>query len=215
MIDTATVGFILLGALLLFFGSTLSSYSVSLLGLAVGGTGGYLLGPTLASTIGITATVATAGAAIVGAILGVILSFVVLSMAVAALAFVVGSYVGLTVVAATYVDGGMWLQIPVAIGVGLVLAVVGMVFTKTTMVGLTAFLGAALASRSVTWMDLTAAHEAVHPEPLLFDVTAPIFLALFALGILSQVGLFRFGYVTKLVGLLPGVRPLRDRAQRE
>ncbi len=215
MIDTVTVGFVLLGALLLLFGSTLSSYSVSVLGLAVGGTGGYLIGPTLASTLGVTATVATAGAAIVGAILGVVLSFVVLSMAVAALAFVVGSYVGLTVVAATYVDGGLWLQLPVAIGVGLVLAVVGMVFTKTMMVALTAFLGAALASRSVTWADLTTAHEMVHPDPLLFDVTAPLFLALFALGVLTQFGLFRFGYVTKLVGLLPGVKPLRNRTQEE
>jgi hypothetical protein len=43
-------------------------------------------------------------------------------------------------------------------------------------------------------------------EPLLFDPTALPFLAVFVLGVLSQFGLFKFGYVTTLVGLLPGAR---------
>ena len=70
----------------------------------------------------------------------------------------------------------------------------------------TAFIGAAFASRSVTPATLDAATARTSVEPLLFDVTAPAFLAVFALGALSQLGLFKFGYVTKLVGLLPGAR---------
>ena len=215
MVDAVTIGFVLVGAIFLLFGATLSSYSVSGLGLAVGGTGGYLVGPSLAGLIGTSVPVATVGMALVGGVLGVVLSFVLLSMAVAALAFVVGSYVGLTVVATAYLDGGTLLQVAVAILVGLVLAGLGMLLTKTMMVALTAFLGAALVSRSLTWTDLTAAHAAVHPEPVLFDVTAPLFLGLFGFGLLAQFGLFRFGYVTKLLGKLPGGRPLRDRAQED
>ena len=29
---------------------------------------------------------------------------------------------------------------------------------------------------------------------------------MFVLGVLSQFGLFKFGYVTKLIGILPGAR---------
>ena len=70
----------------------------------------------------------------------------------------------------------------------------------------TAFIGAALAARELTPASLAAAADGVTVEPLLFDVTAPAFLAVFVLGALSQFGLFRFGYVTTLVGMLPGAR---------
>jgi len=79
------------------------------------------------------------------------------------------------------------------------------VLSRTTLVVSTAFIGAAFASRSITPATLDAATAQTSVEPLLFDVTAPAF-AVFALGALSQFGLFKFGYVTKLVGLLPGAR---------
>lgn len=215
MVEPSTVALVVVGLAFLFFGATFSSYGVSALGLVVGGTGGYLIAPSLAGVIGLAGPAAIAIAVIAGALIGAILSYVLLSMAVAAIAFVVGTYLGLSVVATALVDGGMLVQVPVAIGVGLVLAVLGMVLTKTMMVFLTAFIGAALASLSVSAGDLSAAQAALHPEPLLFDVTAPVFLALLVLGVLTQFGLFKFGYVTRLLGILPGVRPLRNRAGGE
>jgi len=92
-------------------------------------------------------------------------------------------------------------------------ALFGFVLSRTTLVVSTAFIGAAFASRSITPATLDAATAQTSVEPLLFDVTAPAFLAVFALGALSQFGLFKFGYVTKLVGLLPGASV--DREQRQ
>lgn len=214
MVELATVAFILVGAVFLFSGAAFSSYGVSALGLVIGGSGGYLLAPAIAGAAGIPVLGVMVGAVIGGAILGVILSFALMSLAVGAIAFVIGSYVGMAVVAGILVDGGTYTQLPVAIGFGLVLALLGTVMTKTMMVFLTSFVGAALASRSITLSGLSDAHANVTPDPLLFDVTAPLFLGLFALGVLSQFGLFKLGYVAKLLTILPGVRPLRNRAGR-
>lgn len=212
MVDAITVVIILVGALFLFFGSTFSSWGVSALGLLVGGSVGYLLGPTAATTLAIPSLGATAVTAIGGAILGLILSYFLLSMAVAAISFIIGVYAGWTAIAGLVLEnGGMVMEVVVALGVGIIAGAIGMVMTKTMMVIITAFVGAALASMSVTAAAFGEAAAELHPEPLLFDITSPVFLGLFALGILSQFGLFRFGYVTRLLGLLPGVRPLRNR----
>lgn len=215
MVEPSTVVLVLVGLALLFFGATFSSYGVGAMGLLVGGIGGYLLAPSIAGVAGLAGPVAVVAGVVAGALLGAVLSYVLLSMAVAGIAFVIGTYVGMSVVAGALVDGGTLVQLPVAIGCGLVLAVLGMVLTKTIMVLLTAFVGAALASLSVTAGDLAAAQAALRPGPLLFDVTGLAFLALFALGVLTQFGLFKFGYVGKLLGILPGVRPLRNRAGGE
>lgn len=213
MVEAMTIAVIAVGAAFLFFGATFSSYGVTALGLLVGGSVGYFLAPTIAATAAIAGTPALVASILIGAVIGAVLSYVLLSMAVASLAFVIGSYVGMAVVAGAIVDGGTLVQAPVAIGFGLVCAVIAMVMTKTMMVLLTSFVGAALASRSVTVSDLSSAAETFHPEPLLFDVTALLFLGLFALGVLTQFGLFKLGYVTRLLAILPGVRPLRNRGR--
>lgn len=215
MIEPAAIGLVVIGAAFLFFGAAFSSYGVSALGLLMGGATGYLLAPTLAGVLGLTGTVATGGAVVVGAIAGVLLGYALLSLAVGAIAFVVGTYVGLSVVAGLLVDGGALVEIPVAIAFGIVLALLGTVMTKTMMVLLTAFVGAALASRTITLEGLNTAAADVTPDPLLFDVTAPLFVGLFVLGVLSQFGLFKLGYVTRLLRILPGGRPLRNRTEQD
>ncbi len=213
MVDPIAIAVIGVGVLFLLFGSTFSSYGVSALGVVVGGSGGYLLGPAVADAAGIPVMAAMAGSTLAGAVVGVALSAVFLSLAVAAIAFVVGTYLGWTVIAGVVLENPMVpLEVGVAILVGLIAAVVAKIFTTWTLAVLTAFVGAALASQAVTVANLTAAAEAVHPGPLLFDVAAPLFVALFALGVLVQVGLVKFGYVTKVLTVVPGIRPLRKRS---
>ena len=213
MVELTTVVFVLVGLGLLFFGAALSSYGVTALGLLIGGGSGYFIGGAIASFAGVSATAAIAGAAIVGAAVGLIASFFLLSLAVAGISFIVGTYLGLTVLASYLVDGGTLIEVPVALGIGLVFAGVGWFLTKTMMVFLASFVGAILASTQVTMSDLTAAANEPHYEPLLVDATAPLFLGLLVLGILVQFGLFKLGYVAKVPQLLPGVKPLRDRGE--
>lgn len=213
MVDLVAIAVVAVGVLFLFFGSTFSSYGVSAMGVLVGGSGGYLLGPSLAGMAGISPLAATAGAVLVGAAVGFALSAMFLSMAMAAIAFVVGTYLGWTVIAGIVLEGGsMPLEVGVAVLVGLVAAGVGSVFSSWMLVLLTSFVGAAMASRSVTATDVADVAATFDPEPLLFDATAPLFVGLFVLGILVQFGLIKFGYVTKLLTVIPGIRPLRERS---
>ncbi len=213
MVELATVAMIVVGLAFLFFGAAFSSYGVTALGLAVGAGSGYLLAPSIGGVIGLAGLQATAIAVIVGAIIGVLLGYMLLSLAVGAVGFVVGTYVGLSGLSGMLVEGGTYVELVVAVGLGLVLALAGMALTKTMMVLITSFIGAALASRSLTTDAMIEAQAQLSPEPLYFEFVSPLFLGLFVLGILSQFGLFRFGYVTRLLSILPGVRPLRDRAR--
>ncbi len=215
MIEPTTAVLVLTGLVFLLVGATLSSYAVGGLGVLVGGTGGYLVGPSLAPTLGVEPILATAGVALVGAIVGAILTYAVLNLAVAAIAFVIGTYVGWSALAGMLVDGPAILEIPVAIGIGIGLAVLAMVLTKTVLVILTAFVGAALASLTVTYADVVAAAEQAHPGPILFDVTAPLFLGLLAFGILVQFGLIRLGWAGRLLHTVPGIRPVRRRGSEQ
>ncbi|MUW14173.1 phosphate ABC transporter permease, partial [Halorubrum sp. CBA1125] len=134
-----------------------------------------------------------------------------LSFAVLAIGGVVGGFAGRFAVGPLYaadaagIEGTVLLVGATLAGVA-VGALFGFVLTRTTLVVSTALIGAAFASRSLTPASFEAAAAETSVEPLLFDVTAPVFLAVFVLGALSQLGLFSFGYVTKLVGLLPGAR---------
>lgn len=213
MVDTTGILLIVVGLALLFVGATASSYAVGLLGLLVGGAIGYLVGPTLAGVLGVAAPIGIAAAALLGAFLGAVLTAMLLKVTVSAIAFVVGTYAGWTTLAAVFVSESSLLEIPVALGIGLVAAAVAFVLTRTMLILITSFVGAALASTAVTWADLAAAADGLDPDPLLFDVTGLVFLALLALGILSQFGLFKLGYTTRLLGLLPGVRPVRNRGE--
>jgi len=210
MVELIDIPLVLGGAILLFFGAVLSIYGVALLGAVVGGGAGYLIAPTIGSIVGLEGVLATVVAVPIGALTGVIVTYVLLSFAVAAISFTVGTYFGLVIVAPA-VSSGL-LQIGVAIGVGIVAAVVGSLLTKTMMVIITSAMGAALVSLQVTFNSLQTVQEDLVLDPILFDITTPIFVGLFVLGILSQFGLFKLGWVTSLVARLPGARQLSDRS---
>lgn len=210
MVEVLAIALVVGGAILLFSGAALSVYGVGLLGAVIGGSGGFLLAPTIGGLLGFEGLVAVVAGIGVGVLAGVAVTYALLSFAIAAVSFVVGTFLGLVAIAPALVDGPGFLVYPVALGIGIGAAVLGMFATKTAMVLVTAGAGATLVSRSVTLADLTATQAELALDPLLFDVTAPLFLGLFGLGVLSQFGLFRLGYVTALVGLLPGASVFTD-----
>ena len=211
MVDVITIAFVLGGAVLLLSGAVLSSYGVGIMGLFLGGGSGYLLAPTIAGALGLEGVIAIAVTVVGGALVGVALTYALLSVAIAAISFVMGTFIGFTTLAPVLVDGSWFVEWAVALGIGIAAAAFGMFLTKTTMVLITSFLGAALASRSLTADGFIAAQTNVSLDPLLFDVTAPLFMGLFVLGVLSQFGLFKLGWLTKLVPRLPQRDPLRGR----
>ncbi|WP_255194303.1 phosphate ABC transporter permease [Natronobeatus ordinarius] len=215
MIDPAAVGVMLVGVALLFAGATLSSYGVGAVGALLGSAGGYLGAPTVAAMAGLEGAIVPAAGVLVGAGVGIAVTYLLLSVAAAAVSFVVGTFFGLALVAPALVDGTWYLEWGVALLLGALAAIFGLFMTRTAAVLVTSFVGAALASRSVSPSSLEAAQASTSLEPLLFDVGAPLFVGLFALGVLSQVGLFKFGYVTRIVRILPGVSVLRDRGRRK
>lgn len=212
MVDVIAIGLIAGGAILLFSGAALSVYGAALLGAVLGGGGGYLVAPTVAGAAGLEGTVGIAIAVLVGALIGVGITYVLLSMAIAAMGFVVGTYLGVVAVEPLVGGDSLLITVLVGLGTGVALAFLGMFMTRTTMVIITSFIGAALASRSITLDGITSAADNFPTlEGIVFDAMAPIFLGLFVLGILSQVGLFKLGYVTKIAGILPGANVLRDK----
>lgn len=211
MVDAIAIGAVAAGVVILLAGAALSVYGVALLGAVVGGGGGFLLAPEL----GFTGTPQLAGAALVGVVVGVAISYLLLSLAIGALAFVVGTYVGTVGAQALLNDPGLVVVAVVGLGVGAVAAFLGTILKRTVMIFITSFLGATLASRAVTGSDIDDA-ELLDPEPILFDPGGePLFLVLFVLGVLFQLGLFKFGYVTKIISYLPGASILTDRGSAE
>ena len=87
--------------------------------------------------------------------------------------------------------------------------------TTTTMVALSSFLGAALASRSLTVADFEAAQAETSLEPLLFDVTDPIFLIFAIAGILVQFELLKVTWLTTFISRLPGARMVTRNSRGE
>jgi hypothetical protein len=213
MVELLDIAFVLGGAVLLFFGAVLSVYGVALLGAALGAGGGYLFAPTVGGFVGLEGVLAIAAAIPIGAIAGVALTYLLLSFAVAAVSFVVGVYFGTAVIAPAVGISGLAV-IGVGVVVGLLAAAVGSIMTKTMMILITSAMGAALASRKLTLGNLEIAQSEFAIDPLVFEVD-PLFVGLFALGVLSQLGLFKLGWVTKVVGALPGARRLRDRGEDE
>lgn len=211
MLTPVNAGLVLAGLLLAFVGAAVSVYAVTLTGLLVGGGAGYLAAPSLVGLIAVDGPVLTGVAIALGAAIGGFLAYAGLSFAVVGIGGLVGGFAGRFAVGPLYaadaagIEGTLLLVGATLAGVA-VGALFGFVLSRTTLVVSTAFIGAAFASRSITPSTLDAAAAGPSVEPLLFDVAAPVFVAVFALGALSQLGLFRFGYVTKLVGLLPGAR---------
>jgi hypothetical protein len=212
MASIIAVALVVGGAVLLFAGAALSVYGVGLLGVLLGGGVGYIVAPTIGSAVNVDGMLAVGVGVLVGAIAGMLVTYALLSMAIAAVGFGIGIVFGLNVVAPAL--GSPWyVEFLAALAVGVVVAGAGMFLTKTTMILISSFIGAALVSRSLTMSDFTAAQEMLRPDPLVFELVAPVFPALFVLGVLSQLGLFKLGYVTRLVGILPGALIFRDRGR--
>ncbi|MFA9518555.1 phosphate ABC transporter permease [Halopenitus sp. H-Gu1] len=202
-IEAMDVGVVLIGLLLAFVGAAVSVYTVTLTGFLIGAGVGYLAAPNLAGVLAAEGLLLSAAAVIIGGAIGAFLAYAGLSFAVLGIGAVVGAFVGRLVVGPFYVEGTLFLAGATLAGMA-VGAVVGFVLTRTTLVFSSAFIGAAFASRSLTPADFTAATDPIALDPLSFDPTAPMFLAIFVLGVLSQIGLFKFGYVRKLTAIVPG-----------
>jgi hypothetical protein len=211
--ELVNIGLILAGLVLVFFGAALSVYATALLGFLIGAGGGYVLAPQILGTFGASGPVGFAVAVIAGGALGAALAYVALSFATAVPAFVVGAYIGLYVITPVFTEGGL-VRYLVMILAGIVGAFVGFALTKFALMFITGFIGAAFASGSVSLADLVAARDDFSPEPILFDplgttplvgVEIPLFGALFVLGVLSQIGLFKLGWVTRLAAIIPGI----------
>ncbi|WP_280536063.1 phosphate ABC transporter permease [Halopenitus sp. POP-27] len=210
MVDIAAlegidVALVLVGLVLAFVGAAVSVYAVTLTGFLVGGGVGYILAPSLAGVLTLEGGLLSAGAVAIGGAVGAFLAYAGLSMAVLGIGAIVGAFLGRFAVGPFYVEGLLPLVGATLAGVA-VGALLGFVLTRTTLVFSTGFIGAAFASRSLTIADFGAATDPIALDPLLFDPTAPAFLAVLILGILTQLGLFRFGYVTSIIGVLPGAR---------
>lgn len=211
--ELVTIGLVLAGLVLVFFGAALSVYATALLGFVMGAAGGYVLAPQLLGAFGAGGVVGLAGAVLVGGALGAALAYVALSFATAVPSFVVGAYLGLYVVTPLFTDGGL-IKYVVMVLAGIAGAVVGFTLTKVALMFVTSFVGAALASGAVGPANLAAARDSLSPDPILFDPLAttgllgaeiPLFGVLFVLGVVSQIGLFRLGWVGRIAGVVPGV----------
>lgn len=204
-LELVNVGLLLVGLLLAFVGAALSVYAVTLTGFMVGAGAGYVIAPNIVGLVAAEGMVVSAGAVVVFGLLGAFVAYAGLSFAVLGIGAVVGAFVGRFAVGPFY--GEELLVLTGATLAGLAVgAIVGFVLTRTTLVFSTAFIGAAFGTGSLTLADFKLAQETLSIDPLIFEMTAPLFLAVFGLGVLSQVGLFKFGYVTRLVGVLPGAR---------
>lgn len=211
--DFVEIGLVLAGLALLFFGATLSVYATALLGLVIGAGGGYVLAPQLLAAFGAGGPIGLAAVVVVGGALGAALAYVALSFATAIPAFVVGAYIGLYVITPVFTEGGL-IRYFAMIAAGFVGALLGFTLTKFALMFITAFVGSALASGSVGMADFAAARDGFSPDPILFDplattpvvgVELPLFGLLFVLGVLSQIGLFKLGWVARFATVLPGV----------
>jgi hypothetical protein len=211
MVNIAAIALVLGGAVLLFSGAALSVYGTGLLGAVLGGGAGYLVAPTVAGVVGVSGPFGIAVAVLIGAAIGIAVTYILLSMAIASMAFVVGIYLGVVAVNPVVGGGSLPVTVLVGLGTGVALGFLGMFLTRTTMVIISSFIGAGLVSRSITLEGITtAADNFPNLDSIVFDVGSPLFLGLFALGVLSQFGLFKLGWVTKIVAILPGATLLED-----
>lgn len=210
-IELVDAALILAGLLLAFVGAALSVYAVTLTGFLVGAGAGFVLAPNLVSFVAVEGVILSAGAVLVGGALGAFLAYSGLSFAVLGIGAVVGAFLGRFAIGPIYVADaggleGTLLLAGATLGGIAIGALFGFVMTRTTLIFSTAFIGSALGTDQLTMTEFDVAQSQVAFDPLLFDPTAPLFLGVFVLGILTQLGLFKFGYVAKLVAILPGAR---------
>lgn len=211
--ELVDIGLVLAGLALVFFGAALSVYATALLGFLIGAGGGYVVAPQVLGSIGAGGPIGFAVTVVVGGALGAALAYVALSFATAIPGFVVGAYLGLYVITPIFTEGGLVRYLVMILG-GFVGALLGFTFTKFALMFITAFIGSVFASGAVTRSDFTAVRDSFSLDPILFDplattpivgVEVPLFGILFVLGVLSQVGLFKLGWVARFAAVLPGI----------
>lgn len=211
--ELVNIGLVLAGLALVFFGAALSVYATALLGFLIGAAGGYVVAPQILGTIGASGLIGVAAAVVIGGVLGAALAYVALSFATALPAFVVGAYIGLYVVTPIFTEGGLVRYLVMIVG-GVVGALLGFTLTKFALMFITAFVGSAFASGALTLSNFTAVRDTFSLDPILFDPLAatpvlgielPLFGILFVLGVLSQIGLFKLGWVARFATVLPGI----------
>lgn len=213
MLDPLVVASVGIGVVLLFAGATLARYGVALMGALLGAGGGYMVAPSVGAAAGIAGLPASAAGIGLGIVVGVLVAHMLLSLAIATIGFGVGTYLGLTVLAPILVDGAWYVNAGAALAIGAAVALAGMTLTNLTMIGVTSFIGAALASRSLTFESFAAAQSDLSLDPLLFDASEPLFLGLAAVGVALQIGLLRLGYARRVVAILPGAGSLSNRGE--
>lgn len=207
-----TIAQVGLGLILVLFGATLSLYGVALLGGLIGGLSGYAFAPTIGDFIGLEGLVLEVVAALGGALVGIVIAYAVLSIAVAILSFLVGTLFAATTIVPNYLDASFIVELGAIIAIGVIAGLLALIFKRTLLMLVTALVGAALASLSVTIDDLQAAQTDLTIEPLAFEVASPLFLGLVILGILSQLGLFKISSVASFIASLPGSDEIEDRS---
>lgn len=215
MVELLGIALVLAGGVLLLFGAALSVYGVALLGAVLGGGAGYLVAPTIGDVIGIGGATAAVAAIGVGVVVGVIVAYAVLSMVVAIAGFAVGSLLGLYLVTDLAGVSGLLPEAGVAIGTGIVVAFLAMFLTRTALIGITAFVGAAFASTELTASGFETAAKDLTIDPLVVSVGNPVFLGLFVFGLLTQFGLFKLGWFGKIADVLPGASEDGDVGESE
>ncbi|MEF8778438.1 MAG: hypothetical protein V5A36_05955 [Natronomonas sp.] len=207
------IGLVLAGLALVFFGAALSVYATALLGLVIGAAGGYVIAPQILGSVGASGPLGFVAVVVVGGALGGALAYVALSFATAIPGFVVGAYIGLYVITPVFTEGGL-VRYLVMILAGFVGALLGFTLTKFALMFITAFIGSAFASGSLTLSDFTEVRDTFSLDPILFDplsttpvlgIELPLFGILFVLGVLSQIGLFKLGWVARFATVLPGI----------
>jgi hypothetical protein len=207
------IGLVLAGLALVFFGAALSVYATALLGLVIGAAGGYVIAPQILGSVGASGPLGFVAVVAVGGVLGAALAYVALSFATAIPGFVVGAYIGLYVITPVFTEGGL-VRYLVMILAGFVGALLGFTLTKFALVFITAFIGSAFASGSLTLSNFTEVRDTFSLDPILFDPLSttpvlgfelPLFGVLFVLGVLSQIGLFKLGWVARFATVIPGI----------
>lgn len=211
MVEAIGIGLVVVGVVFLLVGAALAQYGVALLGGVLGGAAGFTMAPTIGGALGVEGLAASVTGVVVGGAVGVLVAYLLLSFVVASAGFAVGSVLGLFVVTDVVGASGLLPKAGVAVATGVALALTAVIFTRTVLVGITAFIGAGLASTQLSMDDLEAAADGPTVDPLVFGLDDPIFLGLFVVGVLTQIGLFKLGWVRDIAAALPGASVLTDR----
>lgn len=185
------IGLIATGLVLAFAGAALFKYTVTLIGFLSGAAGGYVVAGHLTLE-----PMLLAGVTLVAGLAGVFLAFSLITTVATIPGFALGSYAAATAVGLS----GSTLSVE-SVGItvfgGLAgAAAAGLLFKKVLPI-LMAFVGAALVTQAWTVEAFSEAASSLDPSPVLFDPT-PVFLAIVVVGTLSQYGLVKLGWATKL-----------------